>query len=248
MKFPAGLIRLLLPGLMAALPLHANIPKEAAATVDAVLKKSAEVAAAADAAAAPDYLRLANFARLKRDQLAAMRTRIIAAQAAAQQLRAALKASGESYKAELAARGVPEAQAAKDAKFYVADRETLLDLVNRLGEQEDVFHVAVLGLLDLAQAEFGQWFATAAPRLKPDAPAPALPYGFKFKNPGAQQRYQDLMNQALAAAVERDLLESDLRQQAADGALKLGSLIVEDLISAGYLSLDGENRLKKPVQ
>jgi hypothetical protein len=245
MKIPAGLTRLLLPGLLAALPLHANIPKEAAAAVDAVLRKSAETAAATDAAAAPDYVRLANFARLKRDQLAAMRTRIAAAHAAAQQLRAALRGSGDAYKTELIARGVPEAQAAKDAKFYLADRETLIELVNRLGEQEDAFHAAVLGLLDLAQAEFGQWFATAAPRLKPDAPAPALPYGFKFKNPGAQQRYQDLMNQGMAATAERDLLEADLRQQAADGALKLGSLTVEDLVCAGYLSLDGENRLKK---
>lgn len=229
----------------AALPLSATIPKEAAAAVDAALGRTARAAAAAEAAAAADFPRVANFARLKRDQLAQMRARIAAAQDAAQQLRAALKASGDTYKAELIARGVPEAQAAKDAKFYAADRETLLDLLNRLGEQEDAFHAAVLGLLDLAQAEFGQWFATAAPRLKPDTPAPVLPYGFKFKNPGAQQRYRELMDRALAATAERDLLEEDLRQQAADGALKLGSLSVDDLVSAGFLSLDGETPLRK---
>ncbi len=231
--------------LAAVLPLSANIPKEAAAAVDAVLKQAAETTATADAAAAADFPRVANFTRLKRDQVAPMRARIAAAHAAAQQLRAALKSSGDTYKAELTARGVPEAQAAKDAKFYVADRETLLDLVHRLGEQEDAFHAAVLGLLDLAQAEFGQWFATAAPRLKPDTPAPALPYGFKFRNPGAQQRYRELMDQALAATVERDLLEADLQQHSADGALKLGSLTVDDLVSAGFLSLDGETPLRK---
>lgn len=229
----------------AAGPSAANIPKEAAAAVDVALRKTAEAAVAAEAAAAADFPRVANFNRLKRDQLAPMRARLTAAHAAAQQLRTALRGSGDAYKAELTARGVPEAQAAKDAKFYAADRETLLDLVNRLGAQEEAFNNAVLGLLDLAQAEFGQWFATAAPRLKPDAPAPALPYGFKFRNPGAQHRYRELMDQALAATTERDLLEADLRQQAADGALKLGSLTVEDLVSAGFLSLDGETPLRK---
>jgi hypothetical protein len=230
---------------LAATAARANIPKESAAAVDAALKQAAAPAAEAESAAAADYPRVLNFARLKRDQLAPMRARIAAAQAAAAKLRDAVRAAGDSYKAELLARNVPEAQATKDAKFYAADRETLTDLVNRLSEQEEIFNTAVLGLLDLAQAEFGQWFATAVPRLKPDAPAPALPYGFKFKNPGAANRYRELVDQALAAAAERDSIEADLRQQKNEGTLKLGSLTPDDLVLSGALSLDGETPLKK---
>ena len=104
---------------------------------------------------------------------------------------------------------------------------------------------ATLDLLDLAQKEFGQWFATAAPRLKPGAPAPALPYGFKFKNPGAANRYRELIEQAQAAAAEHAALVTELDAGVQEGSFKTGGLSTGDLTSAIVLSLDGETPLRK---
>jgi len=248
MKHRRRLPLFILLALLAAASLRASTQTEAAAAIDAALKPVAGQAAAAEAAVAADGLRVANFARLKRDQLAGMRERFAAVRAAQQALRAALRDTGAAYAKELAARGVPEALAAKDAKLYAADRDTLNELLARLGAQEDIMFGAAIDLLDLAQKEFGQWFATAVPRLKPGAPAPALPYGFKFKNPGAATRYRELVEQALNASAEHQTLVAELDAGVQDGSFKAGGLSADELTAAIALSLDGETPLVKPAQ
>lgn len=247
-EFPFRNLTAMAAVLALAISLRASPQTEAAAAVDEALKPLAAQAAAAEAAMSPDGLRVANFARLKRDQLAGMRERVVAVRAAQQALRAALRETGPAYAKELAARGVPEALAAKDAKLYTADRDTLNELLTRLGAQEDVMFGAVIDLLDLAQKEFGQWFATAAPRLKPGASAPALPYGFKFKNPGASHRYSELIDQALTASAEHAALVTELEAGVQEGALKAGGLSADELTATVVLSLDGETPLTKPAQ
>jgi hypothetical protein len=244
-EFPFRNLTAMAAVLALALPLRASPQTDAAAAVDAAIKPLAEQAVSAEAAAAGDGLRMLNFARLKREQLAGMRERVASVRAAQQALRAALRDTGAAYAKELAARGVPEALAAKDAKLYAADRATLNDLLARLGAQEDAMFGGVIDLLDLAHKEFGQWFATAAPRLKPGAPAPALPYGFKFKNPGASARYNELIDQVLAASAEHTALVAELEAGVQEGALKAGGLSADELTAAIALSLDGETPLKK---
>jgi hypothetical protein len=247
-EFPFRNLTAMAAVLALALSLRASPQTDAAAAVDAAIKPLAGQAAAAEAAASGDGLRVLNFARLKREQLAGMRERVAAARAAQQALRAALRDTGAVYAKELAARGVPETLAAKDAKLYAADRATLNDLLARLGEQEDAMFDAVLGLLDLAQKDFGQWFATAAPRLKPGAPLPALPYGFKFKSPSATARYNELIDQALKASAEHAALVTELDTGVQEGSLKAAGLSTDELTAAIALSLDGETPLVKPAQ
>ena len=245
MKRRSGILLFSSLAFLVTASLPASPQTEAAAAVDAALRPLADQTVAAESAVSADGLRVANFARLKRDQLAGMRERVAAARAAQQALRAALRDTGAAYAKELTARGVPEALAAKDAKLYAADRNTLNELLTRLGAQEDIMFGATLDLLDLAQKEFGQWFATAAPRLKPGAPAPALPYGFKFKNPGAANRYRELIEQAQAAATEHAALVTELDAGVQEGSFKTGGLSTGDLTSAIVLSLDGETPLRK---